>query len=279
MKCENKIAILMATYNGAMYIREQMDSLLCQTFTDWHLYIHDDGSTDETADIIAGYVQANPDKITVLTYPSQGGACHNFFSLLEAVEAPYYMFCDQDDVWLTEKIEKSFARMTQTERDHPGKAILVHSDLLLTDARLNVTSSSFLSNQRIRTDVIKTFEDYAATNTVTGCTTLFNQQAKASIKRPYKKAIMHDAWLCLSVVADDGIIELVNEPLLKYRQHAGNALGSTDMSRQTTLHKLLNIKRIVTADIRHYREMNAIKPISLWSFIKAKWHYRKNYYL
>ncbi len=269
------IAILLATYNGALYIREQLDSLLSQTFTDWHLYIHDDGSTDETVAIIKTYISEHPQKITLLDYPSQGGACRNFFSLLEAVDAPYYMFCDQDDVWLPDKIEKTFLRMKTLEQQRPAVPLLVHTDLMLTDARLNVIDSSFIRNQHIKLTAIRTFEDYAATNTVTGCTTLFNQQAKACIRRPYDKAIMHDAWLCLSVVVEGGIVDFIDEPLVKYRQHGSNTLGSTDMSRQTLLHKIRNVRQMVADNIRHYREMNAVSPISIWSFIHAKNRYRR----
>lgn len=271
----SNIAILLATYNGALYIREQIDSLLSQTFTDWHLYIHDDGSTDDTIAIIRALINEHPQKITLLEYPSQGGACRNFLSLLEAVEAPYYMFCDQDDVWMPTKIETSYARLKTLEQQQPDIPLLVHSDLTLTDACLNVIDDSFVRNQRIKLAAIKTYEDYAATNTVTGCTTLFNQQAKACIRRPYDKAIMHDAWLCLSVVAQGGLVDFIDEPLVKYRQHDNNTLGSTDMSRQTLPHKIKNIRQMVIDIIRHYHEMNAVRPISIWSFIHAKNRYRR----
>lgn len=271
----SNIAILLATYNGALYIREQIDSLLSQTFTDWHLYIHDDGSTDDTIAIIKALISKHPQKMTLLEYPSQGGACRNFLSLLEAVEAPYYMFCDQDDVWVPTKIETTYARMKTLEQQQPDIPLLVHSDLTLTDACLNVIDDSFVRNQRIKMAAIKTFEDYAATNTVTGCTMLFNQQAKACTRRPYDKAIMHDAWLCLSVVAQGGIVDFIDEPLVKYRQHGNNTLGSTDMNRQTLPHKIKNIRQMVVDVIRHYREMNAVRPISVWSFIHAKNRYRR----
>ena len=271
----SNIAILLATYNGALYIREQIDSLLSQTFTDWHLYIHDDGSTDDTIAIIRALINEHPQKITLLEYPSQGGACRNFLSLLEAVEAPYYMFCDQDDVWMPTKIETTYARLKTLEQQQPDIPLLVHSDLTLTDACLNVIDDSFVRNQRIKLAAIKTYEDYAATNTVTGCTTLFNQQAKACIRQPYDKAIMHDAWLCLSVVAQGGLVDFIDEPLVKYRQHDNNTLGSTDMSRQTLPHKIKNIRQMVIDIIRHYHEMNAVRPISIWSFIHAKNRYRR----
>ena len=96
-KC-NDIAILMATYNSDRYISEQLDSILSQTYPNWHLYIHDDGSTDNTCEILARYVEANPAKMSILDYPPLGNAYANFMSLLSRVEAPLYMFSDHDDV-------------------------------------------------------------------------------------------------------------------------------------------------------------------------------------
>lgn len=270
----NIIAILLATYNGALYIREQIDSLLCQTFTNWHLYIHDDGSIDGTKDIIEGYVKKHPEKMTLLNYPPQGSACRNFFSMLEVVNAPYYMFCDQDDVWLPEKIEKTFMRMQVLEKQSPEWPIIVHTDLAIVDVSLNTHDTSFIRNQHIKIKAIKTFEDYAATNTVTGCTMLFNHYAKRCMKRPYDKAIMHDAWICLSVASQQGVIDFIDESLIKYRQHGENTLGARDMSRQTLLHKLKHIRQQIGDNIRHYKEMNAVKALSVIDFLKAKLRYK-----
>ena len=122
---------------------------------------------------------------------------------------------------------------------------------------------------------IKTFEDYAATNTVTGCTALFNHQAKMCIRRPYDKAIMHDAWLCLSIVAQGGIVDFIDEPLVLYRQHGDNTLGARDMSKFTWLSKLRNLRRMMRDTIAHYHEMNAVRPISPLSFVKSKIRYKK----
>lgn len=276
VKCKSQIAILMATYNGEKYLREQIDSLIMQTYKDWHLYVHDDGSKDTTVSIVMEYVKKYPDKITLMDYPSQGGACKNFLSMLERVEASYYMFCDQDDVWLTEKTEKTFERMQILERQFHEQPIIVHSDLILVDESLHTLDTSFVRNQHIKIEAIKNFEDYAATNTATGCTMLFNQQARQCIKRPYYKAIMHDSWICLSVISQHGIVDFLYEPLLKYRQHSGNTLGACDMNQQTLMYKLKHIQQQINHNIRHYQEMNAIRPLSVLDFLKAKLRY-KNY--
>lgn len=274
-KCTKQIAILMATYNGSSFLHEQIDSILGQSFTDWHLYVHDDGSKDNTPCILEQYQKQYHDQITLLNYPAQGNACQNFLSILERIEAPYYMFSDQDDVWLPEKIAKTFSKIKYLEREFANTPIIVHSDLYITDQLLNITSRSFIKNQQIKIDRIKSFADYSATNTVTGCTMLFNAVAKQNIKRPYDKAIMHDAWICLSVAAKNGIVDFIDEPLIKYRQHHDNTLGACDMSQQTLLHKLKNIHQLFKDDMAHYQEMNAVKHISIWEFTKAKIRYKR----
>ena len=104
MHSTDKIAILMATYNGEKYICQQIDSILSQTCKDWELYIHDDGSTDNTIAAVESYVEKYPDKIHLIDGKSTGGAKYNFFYMFGQVEAPYYMTCDQDDVWLENMI-------------------------------------------------------------------------------------------------------------------------------------------------------------------------------
>ena len=135
------VAILMATYNGEKYLREQIDSLIAQTYRDWTLYIQDDGSKDATLDIIKEY---SDERIVLVDVGlTRQGACMNFMSLLNMVESKYYMFCDQDDVWFVDKIEKELARMKMVEAEKGIETpIIVHTDRTHTDAELNVKLKS-----------------------------------------------------------------------------------------------------------------------------------------
>lgn len=275
IRCKQQVAILMATYNGGKYLREQIDSILSQTFTDWHLYIHDDGSKDDTVSIISEYVEEHQEQITLLEYPSQGGACNNFFSMLEEVEAEYYMFSDQDDVWYNDKVEVTFQRMLNIEGRNESTAVIVHTDLCLVDSDLAVMDESFIRNQHIKIEHVKTFTDYASTNTVTGCTMLFNTAAKKSIKQPHYAARMHDSWVTLSVVACGGIVDFINRPTIYYRQHGSNTLGAKDINAITLAYKLKNARKMFWEIYEHYKEMNAVKSISIFAFIKAKFRYKK----
>lgn len=275
IKCNQHIAILLATYNGEKYLREQIESLFAQTYKDWHIYVHDDGSKDGTMSILSEYASQHADKVTLLDYASQGGACRNFLSLLDRVDAPYYMFCDQDDVWHPDKVALTMQAMEGIENSHPSLSIIVHTDLMLTDESLNVTAQSFIANQRIRIDKVKRFEDYAATNTVTGCTMLFNNMAKGAMKPLSPYTMMHDSWLCLSTVAQGGIIHFIPRPTIMYRQHADNTLGAKKGSEFSFYHKLCNIKEQIAHNIQHYKEMNAIKRLTVIDFISAKIRYKK----
>ena len=112
-----EISICMATYNGEKYLKEQLDSILAQVNTDWKLLIRDDGSEDSTIEIIEDYAEKYPDKIE-LTTDSFGrlGPCMSFSRLLDLADAEYIMFCDQDDVWLSNKIALTLGAMKQAEQ-------------------------------------------------------------------------------------------------------------------------------------------------------------------
>ena len=269
-----QIAILMATYNGEKYLNEQIDSILAQTYQGWHLYIHDDGSTDHTVEMIKEYASQYPRQITLLDYPSQGGACLNFMSMLERVDVPYYMFCDQDDVWLPEKIETEYFKIKEIEKKEPETPIIVNTDLTVVDENLKCTSPSFWKLSGINTHFLKKYVDYAANNAVTGCAMLFNKAVKQVIKHPYKEALMHDSWITLSVAAANGIVYYIPQQLVLYRQHGRNTLGVRDVKELTWKYRLKNALFMFRKNQAHYRQMNAIYPISLTNYIIAKIRYK-----
>lgn len=271
------IAILMATYNGERYLAEQIDSLLVQDCQDWHLYVHDDGSKDGTVSVIKDYIKKHPEKITLLDYPPQGGPCRNFLSMLERVEAPYYMFCDQDDVWLPEKISQSLEAMTHEESATSHKGVVIFTDLNIVDEHLNVTFNSMWEYSGLYPQYIQTFSD-AGGHTVlaTGCTMLFNQQAKeACLRFDSNRAVMHDIWLCLCTLSQGGILHGINQPLVLYRQHGNNCLGSgtTDVSSINLMYRLLNIRRIIRSNQRYYFMLSVLGYGSVLKYLMNKVKY------
>ena len=145
---ETTVAICMATYNGGKYIRDQIDSILVQTYTDWVLFIRDDHSSDNTVEIIRQYVMKYSGKIVLIeeSVLPGGNAKKNFAAALlwikQRYDFNYFMFADQDDVWLDTKIEKSLRLLQQNESDR-NVPLVVHTDLKVVDGNLNILGESF----------------------------------------------------------------------------------------------------------------------------------------
>lgn len=267
----NKIAILMATYNGEKYLREQIDSLFAQTCQDWHLYVHDDGSSDGTVAILKEYEKKYPTRITLMDYPSQGGACKNFLSMLERVDAPYYMFCDQDDVWHSEKIEESLFLMKKEELLHLRAPIVVHTDLRVVNEEGKVEAQSFWEKAGMHPNMFKKPEQRIA-NIVTGCTMLFNNDArkKAMEKIPQGNP-MHDEWVTVRTCLEGGIVAPLYKQLIDYRQHYDNTLGAEACyNRKTLKYYFTKKKKIFNENKENFIMLRSAGYGSLFTYLKNK---------
>lgn len=221
------IAILLSTYNGLPYLAEQLDSILGQDFPEWCLYIRDDGSTDGTPQVLRRCQEASPGRIFLLEDdPVRLGAAQSFSRLMQAVSADYLMFCDQDDIWLPDKISRTLATMQAMEREHgPDLPLLVHSDLQLVDQRLEVLAPSFWRYQNLDPRRGESLLKLAIQNVVTGCTVMINRRLNELALPVPPAACMHDWWTAL-VAAAFGKIGFISTPLVRYRQHAANKIGA-----------------------------------------------------
>lgn len=236
-----KIAILLASYNGEKYIAEQIESLLKQTETGWELFVHDDGSTDNTLEILHGYEARYPDRIHILDGPPCGGAKDNFLWMMKNVRAPYVMFCDQDDVWLPEKVELTLGEMRRLEAQHgKEKPLLVFADLCVTDEGLRPIAARLSAYQKLDPWRTKA-KNLMIQNVITGCAVMINRTLAELAAKPENTAeiIMHD-WWCALIAASFGGVSFVDRALVLYRQHGGNFVGA----------KNLNSLRYLTARIR-----------------------------
>lgn len=241
MRTEN-LAILLATYNGEKYLAQQLDSVITQSCRDWELFIHDDGSTDSTPAILRKYAAGHPGRIHILEAPPCGGARDNFFYLMSEVDAPYIMFCDQDDVWFPNKIERSLRAMKELERKKGGDVpLLVFSDSTVVDGELRVLDKSFLHYQHLLPGKLR-FADLMVQNVVSGNVSLFNRPLrKAALQyTDPRRVIIHD-WWCALVAAYFGAIALVDGSTILYRQHGNNAVGAKQYSSLKAV--LRNLKR------------------------------------
>lgn len=225
------IAILMSTYNGARYLAQQLDSILAQTYADWKLTVRDDGSTDDTLRILQEYAKADK-RISVLTDGENIGACRSFERLLtQCDDAAYYAFCDQDDVWRSDKLALSLDAMQQAEAAHPGKPIVVHTDLQVVDENMTEIAPSFWRYSNIQADLLDAHIRYLAIcNSVTGCAMLFNKAARDCSLPMSADAYMHDAWLALMTAYHGGFVLPVYQTPVAYRQHGDNVLGAIHYS-------------------------------------------------
>lgn len=230
MHSTDKIAILMATYNGEKYICQQIDSILSQTCKDWELYIHDDGSTDNTIAAVESYVEKYPDKIHLIDGKSTGGAKYNFFYLFGQVEAPYYMTCDQDDVWLDKKIELTYDKMLTIE-NKADVPCLVYTELRVVDSELNTIADTMSGYQSLDCHK-RTINQFILQNSVTGCTMMINRALRDKMLHitDIDNTIMHDWWAAL-VAAQFGKTAFIDEPTILYRQHGDNSLGALGINK------------------------------------------------
>lgn len=232
---EPLIDILMATYNGELFIAEQIESIQHQTYTNWRLLISDDCSTDKTLEIVRRYAKQDARLEIVSEGVKHGGAKGNFISLMAITEAPYCMFCDQDDVWRPNKIEVELKTLLENENIFGCNCpLMVHSDLELIDGAgisLNSRMSETLSIDPNTASPLQLFLSGVAT----GCTIGVN---RACIKKALKcsdieDVIMHDWWIAL-VAETLGNRVFIQSPLVFYRQHSGNAIGASTFSLKSS---------------------------------------------
>lgn len=218
----DRLAILLATYNSSKYLEQQLDSLFTQTYSDFILYVRDDGSKDDTLDIILKYQEKH--NIVIFDDVINGrGAMGSFMWMLENVDADYYMFCDHDDVWLPNKIERVLIKIS--EYNDQERPIAICSDLKIVDENLSLISDSMWSYMKQRPQMLLQKKYAISTNLFTGCTMIINNAAKKVAIPISPMALMHDHWIGLRVMASNGIVDYINEPLILYRQHGNNVCG------------------------------------------------------
>ena len=223
-----KVNILLSTYNGATYLRDQVKSIQNQTFKDWNLLIRDDGSTDGTVGVIKELV-GNDDRIRWINERSNEnvGVIQSFFQLLKYEKADFYFFSDQDDVWLPEKIEKQLALAKGRQDVIP---LMVYTDLKVVDENLNVMHESMIRTQsgHANTEFIQELTE----NTVTGGVSMINHAlSELWTGEESYPLLMHDWYLAL-LACTFGALVYLDEPTELYRQHSNNVLGARTLTKR-----------------------------------------------
>jgi glycosyltransferase involved in cell wall biosynthesis len=242
MNFNSSVAIAMATYNGSRYVARQMDSLFSQTTSDWVLLIRDDGSTDETVVIVKKYQEAHPGKIVVVEDGQKNlGPRDNFGRLIESAETDYLMFCDQDDVWLPDKIERTLTKMQKLEQEFGCDIpLLVHTDMTVADEDLRPIAASFWEYQKMDPKRGEHFQRIFIGNVANGCTVMINRKLREMALPIPQGAIMHDWWLAL-IAAAFGKVDYITEQTVLYRVHSRNVVGASPWSLNYLLQKLIQV--------------------------------------
>lgn len=219
------IEILLATYNGEKYLREQIDSLLNQTYEDFRIIVRDDGSDDGTIDIIKDYVSQYPHKVVFIEDAVKcGNPASNFMQLIQYATGDYIMFCDQDDVWFPTKLAAMMEEMERQEADK-GVPVLVYGDYIIVDENLNRISQqgkSQIHNKKLD------LAHLLVQNYVTGCCIMVNGALYRQIGQYSNDILMHDWWIAIYAIAF-GKIEHLQAELMLYRQHSGQSVGARNI--------------------------------------------------
>ena len=218
----------MPTYNGAAYLRAQLDSILAQHFTHWFLLIRDDGSTDGTTSILEEYAIKHPGKFELIPSFQRLGVVGSIEELLlHASHRNVDAIClaDQDDIWLPNKLQDTIPYLREY-------TMVVH-DATLIDANEQLIHPSFFLKHQTKPG----FWNNLKRNSYLGCCMLF-RPAVLQKALPFPNRVpMHDIWLG-NVAARMGQVAFLPEPLVKYRRHGNNASSTSEASTQSTAKKI-----------------------------------------
>lgn len=216
-----RVAVLMCTYQGAAYLSEQIFSIETQTHQIWKLWVSDDGSTDDTLAILDNYRQHwGEGRLSLMSGPRNGFAA-NFKSLTccAEIDADYFAWADQDDVWEPEKLQRALAWLQSVPVDVPA---LYGTRTLLTDAGGQPTGLSPL---------FKRAPDFASSlvQCIAGCNTMvFNRAARELFMQACAQghAVPPDWLMYLLVSGCGGRVHYDPWPSVRYRQHGSNLSGT-----------------------------------------------------
>lgn len=287
------IDILLTTYNGEKFLRVQLDSLFNQTYQNFKILICDDKSTDKTKEILQSYKNKYFDKIEIIEAEKKLGHCYNFLNLISYSKSEYIMFCDQDDIWLPNKIELSLKEIKKY--DYKNKPLLLHTEQLIIDELgkiINESSTKYFD----KIIDFKSVEQVAFRGGLHGCTMMLNKKLLNYLKKEkiwkLEGMVYHD-WSIAIIAKIVGEILYLEIPTMKYRIHGNNAslnnskkeiftLIKNSRERKINRQKIFNqyycLKTLCTEyeEIIKFKEKKYIERIIL-NLKLGDWKFEKNY--
>jgi glycosyltransferase involved in cell wall biosynthesis len=211
------VTVILATYNGSRYLPAQLESLARQTVRPSRIVVRDDGSVDDSLALVKQWAGHQRIACQVIIGPNLGPARSFLTASAQAKDSDYYFFCDQDDVWLEDKIERAVTSLSAEQ----GKPMLYASRLQVVDQKLQPLRQSELPAHL-------SFSSAAYESLLTGCTMGFNNEFRKLLLTPLPRfVLMHDWWCYLLATGVEGAgLVYDGRPTILYRQHATNAVGA-----------------------------------------------------
>ena len=241
------ICILMATYNGEKFIAEQLQSIEEQTHKNWRLIISDDGSSDNTLTIAKQFQQKwGSDRLKIRQGPQQG-FCQNFLSMAcdTAIRADLYAFSDQDDIWMSDKIERAVSYFDKNNESQLPKAYGTRTQIVDDALKPLGLSPKFTLPLSFRNALVQSISG--------GNTQVFNSVAKQLLEQAgLQKVISHDWWLYQLVKGAGGMFYYDPAPSLLYRQHPDAVLGSNNSFRS----RIERIRYVFNGRFKQWNDIN-----------------------
>jgi glycosyltransferase involved in cell wall biosynthesis len=241
------VTILLCTLNGERFLAEQLASLKSQTFKNWKLIASDDGSVDCTKSILVAFQKScEPGKVEIIDGPRRGATANFLFqACAENLDSVYYAFCDQDDVWDADKLERAIDALEQTDSTIP--ALYGSRTRLIDEAGTEMGFSPlFRRKPEFRSALVQSIAG--------GNTMVFNQKARelivfcgADVDVP-----SHDWWLYQATSACGGRVHYDTHPSVRYRQHAHNVIGA-NTGWTARMHRLQMLRQ---GRFRHWEDLN-----------------------
>ncbi len=251
-----KVAILMCTYFGQRFLADQLDSFAAQSHSNWVLWVSDDGSKDDTQVILNQYMEKwGAERLSLQPGPAQGFVT-NFLSLVckAEVEADYYAYSDQDDIWEADKLQRSIEWLRTVPRGTP--AIYCSRTRLVDCAGKEIGLSPYFRKP-------PSFANALMQNIGGGNTMVFNNAARELLRLAGSDVdvITHDWWSYLVVMGCGGRVFYDPIPTVSYRQHGGNLVGSNvDFGARCARIKMLWKGRFKELNDQHIVALERLKP-------------------
>lgn len=264
-----KIAILLSTYNGECFIEEQLRSIFNQSYQNFSLFVRDDGSNDKTVTILNNYSKRHDNMFFQEDANCRNlGASLSFMKLLESVDADYYVFCDQDDIWDKDKLKIQLNTIAKHDVKYTNIPIVAFHDLVLMNKKGQIINNSFWSLREIFVESVQ-FESIFVKNVITGCAAMINNQMKSEIlKCKHQNILMYDHLIALIGYSFGRAIP-INKGLILYRDHESSVTPKAKIKFE---HRVLNL-------INNFNRKDYLLPhiLQLEEFLEVFHNYLNQY--